>query len=102
MTLFDVLLAIFWTAMIVVASLMVIYRQPVAYWLRPRMRYWKNRPDAQSLYERSMLFGGIGIGVFSAIALFGAVVVLPRLEHALVEVDSATADASGAPLGPAI
>ena len=82
----DVFVAVYSTAMMVVSLLVVIYREPLAHWLRPQTRYWRNRPDAQRLYERATLLGGIGIGAFCVMILDCAVVVLPRLERTLAEV----------------
>jgi len=67
--------------MTVVSLAVTIYRKPLACLRRPRMRYWRNRPDVQRLYERSLLLGGIGLGAFSVIVLFLHLIVIPRLER---------------------
>ena len=99
----EVLLAVYWMVMAVVSFVVVLCRKPLARWVRPRMRYWRNRADAHRLYERSMLLGGIGIGAFCLIALYGAVVVLPRLDRTLAEVRSMAPQVPRrGSLGPAI
>src|SRR5438477_11407142 len=71
--------------MTVVSLAVTIYRKPLACLRRPRMRYWRNRPDVQRLYERSLLLGGIGLGAFSVIVLFLHLIVIPRLERTFTD-----------------
>jgi len=72
--------------MTIVSLAVTIYRKPLACLRRPRMRYWRNRPDAQRLYERSLLLGGIGLGAFSVIVLFLHLIVIPRLQRTLTQI----------------
>jgi len=85
-------IGVYWAAMTLVSLVVVIYRKPVAGWFRPRMRYWRNRPDAQRLYERSVLFGGIGLGAFCVILLYVHFVIIPSLERTLTQIRSATVE----------
>ena len=82
-------IGVYWAAMTLVSLVVVIYQKSVAGWFRPRMRYWRNRPDAQGLYERSVLLGGIGLGTFSVILLYVHFVILPSLERTLTQIRSA-------------
>jgi hypothetical protein len=86
------LIGVYWVAMTLVSLVMIIYRQPVAGWFRPRMRYWRNRPDAQRLYERSVLLGGIGLGAFCVILLYVHFVLIPSLELTLTHIRSANVE----------
>src|SRR2546426_12756299 len=76
-------IGVYWAAMTLVSLVVVIYRKSVAGWFRPRMRYWRNRPDAQRLYERSVLLGGIGLRTFSVYLLNGHFLNLSSLECTL-------------------
>ena len=84
---FEASLGVYWSLMTVMSLTAVVYRRPLARWLRPRMRYWRDRPDAQRLYERSMLLGGLGLVGLSVAALYVAVVVLPRLERIAAQIN---------------
>src|SRR5262245_34652915 len=84
------LVGVYWAAMTVVSLAATIYRKPLARWVRPRMRYWRNRPDAQRLYERSLLLGGIGVGAFSVMLLYVHLVLIPSLERTLTQIRAAT------------
>jgi len=86
------LIGVYWAAMTLMSLVVAIYRKPVAGWFRPRMRYWRNRPDAQRLYERSVLLGGIGLGAFCAIVLYVHLVIIPSLARTLTQIRSATVD----------
>jgi hypothetical protein len=85
----EAVIRIYWATMAVVGVVMVFLRKPLARWFRPRLRYWRSRPDAQRLYERSMLLGGIGVGVFSVAGLYVHVVVVPTQERILAELKNA-------------
>src|SRR2546428_14015700 len=85
-------IGVYWAAMTLVSLVWVIDRKPVAGWFRPRMRYWRNRPDAQRLYERSALLGGIGLGAFCVILLYVHFVIIPNLERTLIQIRSATVE----------
>jgi hypothetical protein len=74
--------------MTVASFAVVLYRKPLARWLAPRMRYGRNSPDVERLYERSMLLSGIGIAVVSVAGLYVAVVVGPRLDRTLADIIS--------------
>jgi hypothetical protein len=86
MSTFDALRGLYWGAMTIVSLSVVISRKPLARWLPPRMRYGRKSPDVQRLYARSMLFGGIGIALFSVLALYVSVVVTPRLDRTLTQI----------------
>ena len=86
------LIGVYWAAMTLMSLVVAIYRKPVAGWFRPRMRYWRNRPDAQRLYERSVLLGGIGLGAFCAIVLYVHLVIIPSLARTLTQIRSATVE----------
>jgi len=87
---FETVLSVCWGIVSLASLLVVIYRTPLAHWLRPQMRFWRHRPNSQRLYERTMLLGGIGLGTFSLIALYVAMVVMPRLDRALAQIRSTT------------
>jgi hypothetical protein len=96
------LLGVYWAAMTLLSLMVVIYRKPLARRLRPRMRHWSNRPDAQLLYERSVLLGGIGLGTFSVILLYVHFAILPSLERTHTRIRSATLEIRPAACGDPI
>jgi hypothetical protein len=79
-----------WALMAIAGLAMVIFRRHLASWVRARIRRWHENPDAQRLWERSILFGGIGVGVLSLCALYVAIVVVPGAEQMLAKMKAVT------------
>jgi hypothetical protein len=46
------LIGAYWVAMTLVRLMVMIHPRPLARWFLPRIRYWRNWPDAQRLCER--------------------------------------------------
>ena len=83
MTPLGTALAAYWGSMGLMSLFAVLLRRPVGTYLAPRMRFWRNRADAERLYQRSVLAVGTTVLLISVAAFYFEVVVMGRLNAIL-------------------